>query len=135
MSKSTLALITIPFFTGAIGYITNWTGVLMLFYPLEFRGSRSEVLHRMARKLPYRVQQIPGVMVGGIGWQGIGPSRAAKMGSLAVGAGIAKLGRPGEYWAQLQPHRMADQIVTQTRDDMYDTVERIMSREHPRLWA
>jgi 1-deoxyxylulose-5-phosphate synthase len=34
--------------------------------------------------LPYKVRQIPGVMVGGIGWQGIVPSRAARMGSLAV---------------------------------------------------
>ena len=38
MSKSTIALITIPFFTGVIGYVTNWTGVLMLFYPVHFRG-------------------------------------------------------------------------------------------------
>ncbi len=41
MSKSTIALITIPFFTGVIGYVTNWTGVLMLFYPVHFRGFRS----------------------------------------------------------------------------------------------
>jgi hypothetical protein len=33
LSGSTLALITVPFFAGAIGYVTNWTGVLMLFYP------------------------------------------------------------------------------------------------------
>jgi hypothetical protein len=31
LSGSTLALITVPFFTGAIGYVTNWTGSLMLF--------------------------------------------------------------------------------------------------------
>jgi uncharacterized membrane protein YheB (UPF0754 family) len=135
MSESILALITIPFFTGAIGYITNWTGVLMLFYPVEFRGYRSRLLHSMARLLPYRIQQIPGVMVGGIGWQGIIPSRAAKMGSLAVDAGIAKLGKPGEYWNQFEPDRMAEQIVSSTRDDMRATVERIMVREHPRLWS
>ncbi len=134
MSKGTLALITIPFFTGAIGYITNWTGVLMLFYPVEFRGWRSKTLHRVARMLPYRVQQIPGVMIGGIGWQGIIPSRAAKMGSLAVDAGIAKLGTPSEYWGQFEPDRMAEQIVDSTRDDMRATVERIMLREHPRFW-
>jgi uncharacterized membrane protein YheB (UPF0754 family) len=134
VSKSTVALITIPFFTGAIGYVTNWTGVLMLFYPVEFKGYRSRILQSLSRLLPYRIQQIPGVMLGGIGWQGIVPSRAAKMGSLAVDAGIAKLGTPSEYWNQFEPDVMAEQIIERTRDDTRATVERIMSREHPRLW-
>jgi hypothetical protein len=30
----TLSLITVPIFTGAIGYLTNWSGVWMLFYPV-----------------------------------------------------------------------------------------------------
>jgi uncharacterized membrane protein YheB (UPF0754 family) len=135
VSKSTIALITIPFFTGVIGYVTNWTGVLMLFYPVHFRGFRSRTLERLARLLPRKIQQIPGVMIGGIGWQGIVPSRAAKMGSLAVDSGIAKLGTPSEFWHQFQPDKMADQIVETTRDDMRATVDRIMEREHPRLWS
>ncbi len=135
MSKSTLALITIPFFTGAIGYVTNWTGVLMLFYPVQFKGLRLQTLQRLARFFPRRIQQIPGLMVGGIGWQGIVPSRAAKMGSLAVDVGIAKLGTPTEFWQQFNPDQMAEQIVSGTRDEMRDTVDRIMSREHPQLWS
>jgi uncharacterized membrane protein YheB (UPF0754 family) len=134
LSKSTLALITVPFFTGAIGYVTNWSGVLMLFYPVRFKGLRLKLLATLAKLLPRRLQQIPGLMVGGIGWQGIVPSRSAKMGSLAVDVGIAKLGTPGEFWRQLDPEQMAEQIVRKTREDMRDTVERIMSREHPRLW-
>jgi uncharacterized membrane protein YheB (UPF0754 family) len=134
LKESTLALITIPFFTGVIGYVTNWTGVLMLFYPVHFKGYRSRSLRAIAKLLPRKVQQIPGVMLGGIGWQGIVPSRAAKMGSLAVDAGIAKLGTPSEYWSQFNPEDMSEQIVSATRDDMRDTVDRIMSREHPRLW-
>ena len=39
MSQSTLALLSVPFVTGVIGYVTNWTGVLMLFYPVHFKGS------------------------------------------------------------------------------------------------
>ncbi len=135
MKQSTIALITIPLFTGVIGYVTNWTGVLMLFYPVHFRGWRSKTLASLAKVLPRRVQQIPGVMLGGIGWQGIVPSRAAKMGSLAVDAGIAKLGTPVEYWSQFDPDEMSRQIVDSTRDDMRDTVDRIMTREHPRLWG
>ena len=89
-----MALITVPFVTGAIGYLTNWTGVLMLFYPVHFKGLRAPWLQSVARVLPYKLRQVPGIMVGGIGWQGIIPSRAAKMGSLAVDSGIAKLGTP-----------------------------------------
>jgi uncharacterized membrane protein YheB (UPF0754 family) len=135
LSKSTLALITIPFFTGAIGYLTNWTGVLMLFYPVQFKGLRLKALQRLARFLPRRIQQIPGLMIGGIGWQGIVPSRAAKMGSLAVDVGIAKLGTPTEFWKQFDADQMAEQIVSSTRDEMRETVDRIMSREHPQLWS
>jgi uncharacterized membrane protein YheB (UPF0754 family) len=134
LKESTLALITIPLFTGVIGYVTNWTGVLMLFYPVHFKGYRSKSLRSLAKLLPRKVQQIPGVMLGGIGWQGIVPSRAAKMGSLAVDAGIAKLGTPGEYWSQFNPEEMSAQIVESTREDMRETVDRIMTREHPRLW-
>lgn len=135
LSQSLIALITVPFFTGAIGYVTNWTGVLMLFYPVQFRGLRIAPLRHLVRILPRRVRQIPGVMVGGLGWQGIVPSRAAKMGSLAVDVGIAKLGAPVEFWDQLEPEKMAHQIVEVTRDDMRATVDGIMKREHPRLWA
>jgi uncharacterized membrane protein YheB (UPF0754 family) len=134
-SRSLVALITVPFFTGAIGYLTNWTGVLMLFYPVHFKGVRIAPLRHVVRILPRRIRQIPGLMVGGIGWQGIVPSRAAKMGSLAVDVGIAKLGTPSEFWDQLEPKKMAQQIVDVTRDDMRGTVDRIMTRERPRLWA
>ena len=134
MSTSTIALITVPFVTGVIGYTTNWTGVLMLFYPVHFRGLRAPWLHRVARRLPYKVRQIPGLMIGGIGWQGIVPSRAAKMGSLAVDSGIAKLGTPQEFFRQLDPEKIAEQIVVSTREDIPKTVERIMLRQDPQIW-
>ncbi len=97
-----------------IGYTTNWTGVLMLFYPVHFRGLRASWLRALARILPYRLRQIPGVMIGGLGWQGIVPSRASKMGSLAVDSGIAKLGTPKEFFRQLDPEKIAQQIVVKT---------------------
>ena len=135
MSTSTLALITVPFVTGVIGYTTNWTGVLMLFYPVHFRGWRARWVQSLSRLLPYRVRQVPGVMVGGIGWQGIVPSRAAKMGSLAVDSGIAKLGTPKEFFRQLDPEKIAEQIVVSVRADIPEIVDRVMGREHPQLWA
>ncbi len=134
MSHSTLALITVPFVTGAIGYLTNWTGVLMLFYPVHFKGFRARWLHGVARLLPYKVRQIPGIMLGGIGWQGIVPSRAAKMGSLAVDSGIAKLGTPKEFFGQLEPDKIAEHMVRATRADIPEIVGDVMTREQPRLW-
>jgi uncharacterized membrane protein YheB (UPF0754 family) len=84
--------------------------------------------------MPYKIRQIPGLMIGGIGWQGIVPSRAAKMGSLAVDSGIAKLGTPKEFFNQLDPEKIAEQIVAKTHDDVREVVERVMVREQPRLW-
>jgi uncharacterized membrane protein YheB (UPF0754 family) len=134
VSKSTLALITVPIVTGVIGYVTNWTGVLMLFYPVHFKGWRARWLQTVSRLLPYKLQQIPGVMIGGIGWQGIVPSRAAKMGSLAVDSGISKVGTPQDFFRELDPGKIAEQIVVSTREDIRATVDRIMEREQPRLW-
>jgi uncharacterized membrane protein YheB (UPF0754 family) len=134
VDSETLSLITIPLFSGAIGYLTNWSGVWMLFYPVRFHGFHLPGLSALATVLPRKVQQIPGVMHGGVGWQGIIPSRAAKMGSIAVDKGIAKLGSPGDFYHQLEPDKIAEHILATARDDIHDVVERIMEREHPQLW-
>ncbi len=134
MDGRALSLITIPLFTGAIGYVTNWTGVWMLFYPVRFRGFEVPGLAAFANVLPRRIRQIPGLGRGGIGWQGIVPSRAAKMGSIAVDKGIAKLGGPGDFYGLLDPEAIAEQILDTARGDIHDVVERIMERERPQLW-
>jgi uncharacterized membrane protein YheB (UPF0754 family) len=89
----------------------------------------------LARLLPRKLQEIPGVMHGGVGWQGIIPSRAAKMGSIAVDKGIAKLGSPSEFYRRLEPETIAEHILATAQEDIRDVVERIMEREHGRLWA
>ena len=134
MSSDTISLITIPFFSGAIGYVTNWMGIRMLFHPLRFRGFRVPGLAPLALMLPRRIQQIPGVMQGGIGWQGIVPSRAAKMGSISVDKGIAKLGSASDFYEQLDPDLIAEHILATSEDDIRELVERTLEREHPRLW-
>ena len=134
MDAETISLVTIPFFTGAIGYITNWSGVWMLFYPVAFKGFRLPGLAPLAHLLPRRIQQIPGVMQGGVGWQGIIPSRAAKMGSIAVDKGIAKVGSPSDFYEQLEPEAIAEHILATARGDIREVVERIMEREDAQLW-
>jgi uncharacterized membrane protein YheB (UPF0754 family) len=134
LDSAWLHFVTIPIFSGVIGYVTNWTGVIMLFYPVHFRGIRIPGVAPLVHLMPRKIQQIPGFMVGGIGWQGIIPSRAAKMGSIAVDKGIAKLGSAADFYRQLDPEKMADHVLASARRDMRDTVERIVQRENPDLW-
>src|SRR5438105_1835096 len=63
MSKSTLALITIPFFTGLIGYVTNWTGVLMLFYPVHFRVQQQlpGIVRELTTQIGANIEQLADV--------------------------------------------------------------------------
>ncbi len=134
MDSHTISLISIPLFSGAIGYLTNWSGIWMLFNPVRFVGIRVAGLAALARLLPRKLQQIPGVMQGGIGWQGIIPSRAAKMGSISVDKGIAKVGGPGDFYRQLEPEEIAEHILATSQRDIDELVERTMEREHPQLW-
>jgi uncharacterized membrane protein YheB (UPF0754 family) len=135
MDGELLKELTIPLFTGAIGYLTNWSGVWMLFYPVRFAGWRVPGLAKVAPLLPRRIQQIPGVMQGGVGWQGIIPSRAAKMGSISVDKGIAKLGSPSDFYTQLDPERIAEHICNTAREDIREVVDRVMEREYPDTWS
>ena len=61
-------------------------------------------------------------MQGGVGWQGIIPSRAAKMGSIAVDKGIAKLGSPADFYRRLDPERIAEHILDTAREDIRQVV-------------
>jgi uncharacterized membrane protein YheB (UPF0754 family) len=133
-TRELIGVLTIPLFSGAIGYATNWTGVWMLFNPVRFRGFELPGLGALAKLLPRKVQQVPGIMNGGVGWQGIIPSRAAKMGSIAVDKGIAKVGSPKEFYEQLDPQRLAQHMLESARGDIREMVENIMQRDHPDIW-
>ncbi|MGZ4464612.1 MAG: hypothetical protein ACXVW0_04545 [Nocardioides sp.] len=129
-----LHVLTIPVFTGVVGWLINWSGLVMLFSPVRFHGVRVPGMRELAGVLPRKVQEVPGVLQGGIGWQGIIPARAAKMGSIAVDKAIAKLGTPAEFYQQLEPDRIAEHIVTVFRPEIPDLVDQVMRREHPTLW-
>ncbi|SNR37475.1 hypothetical protein SAMN06265360_10436 [Haloechinothrix alba] len=131
-----LHLITIPLFTGGIGYVTNWTGVIMLFRPLRFYGVRVPGLKVLFPFLPRRIQIVPAISCDGrFGWQGIVPSRASKMASIAVDKGLAKLGSISDFYRELDPDRIAQQLTRVAQSEIRDVVERIMEREEPELWA
>lgn len=125
---------TIPVFTAVIGWLINWTGLIMLFSPVRFHGVRVPGMRELASVLPRKVQEVPGFLQGGLGWQGIIPARAAKMGSIAVDKAIAKLGTPAEFYQQLEPDQIAQHIVTVFEPEIPELVDRVMREEHPKLW-
>ena len=106
----------------------------MLFSPVQFHGIRIPGLRELGTVLPRKLQEVPGILQGGLGWQGIVPARAAKMGSIAVDKAIAKLGTPGEFYQQLEPDKIAEHIVTIFRPEIPQLVNEVMLAEHPRLW-
>lgn len=128
--------LSIPLFTGVIGWITNWTGILMLFYPVQFKGVRIPGLKTLAQFLPRKVLEVPvGLVLGKFGWQGIIPSRAAKMGSIAVDKGLTKLGTTTEFYQQLDPTAIAEHILLTSRAEIDRIIDRLMQRYYPTVWA
>ncbi len=127
-------LLLIPPITGIIGYLTNWVAIRMLFHPLEFRGIDIPGLELFTSNFQQRLKQIPGVMEGRIGWQGIIPSRARKMGSISVDNGIARIASEEEFYQQFDPERIAEHILATASDDIHAMVEEIIRGKHPRLW-
>jgi uncharacterized membrane protein YheB (UPF0754 family) len=127
--------LSIPLFTGVIGYITNWTGVWMLFYPVEYKGFRVPGLRALAPFLPRKLKLVPlGLSKGCFGWQGIIPSRAAKMGSIAVDKGLARLGKLADFYEELEPEKIAEHLLATAIPEVRAMVDRIMLREQPQLW-
>lgn len=129
------SLALIPLISGIIGYVTNWVGIKMLFYPMSFYGVRIPGLKSLARVLPKKIQQIPGVLRGKVGWQGIIPSRSEKMGSIAVDKGIAKLGSEREFYEEFDPDKLTQHILSTAEDDVRRITEEAVREEYPELWA
>ncbi|MEJ7795204.1 MAG: hypothetical protein WKF50_06605, partial [Nocardioides sp.] len=125
---------SIPAFTAVIGILINWTGLIMLFSPVRFHGVTVPGLRELSSVLPHKVQEVPGLMQGGIGWQGIIPARAAKMGSIAVDKAISKLGTPAEFYQNLEPDRIAEHIVELFSPELPELIDEVMRDEHPALW-
>jgi uncharacterized membrane protein YheB (UPF0754 family) len=134
--KLVVDLISVPLFTGVIGYITNWTGVLMLFRPIRFYGVKIPFLRIFFPIFPRRVQVLPLFRYDGyVGWQGIVPSRADKMASIAVDKGLAKLGSIADFYRELEPDRIAEHLLSIAEFEIREVVEQIMRREYGALWA
>lgn len=127
-------LLLIPLISGVIGYITNWFGIKMLFYPVDHVGFRVPGLKSLVLRLPERIQQIPGLLRGRIGWQGIIPARADKMASISVDTGISRLASQREFYEAFDPDLIAQHILAESGDEIHELVDEVIREEHPELW-
>ena len=125
---------SVPVFTAVIGWLINWTGLWMLFSPIHVHGFHIKGLKDAAARFPRKLQEVPGLLQGGLGWQGIVPARAAKMGSIAVDRALSKMATARDFYEQLEPEVIANHIVDVFTPEIPTLVEEIMWREHPRLW-
>jgi hypothetical protein len=85
-------------------------------------------MRQLSRVLPRKLQEVPGILQGGIGWQGIVPARAAKMGSIAGGQGDREARDAEGVLQQLEPDPIAEHIVKVFEPDMPAMIERHAAR-------
>ncbi|MBF6213625.1 hypothetical protein IU433_12775 [Nocardia puris] len=136
LSKFTVELISFPIFAAAAGWLTNWTGVLMLFWPVQFRGFRVPGLSILYPYLPRRVQVLPTFSGDGrqLGFQGFIPARAEKMASICVDKALMRIGNPKDFIHELDLDVIADYIAELARPQVQQVVDEMMHRENPDLW-
>ena len=103
--------VSIPFMSGLIGYITKVVAIQMMFSPLEFKGIK-----------PF------------LGWQGIVPRKAEKMATIAVELMTAKLIKPEEIFALLDPKRIAKEIEKPLLAAAEDITRDVAQEYQPGLW-
>ncbi|RDI48257.1 hypothetical protein [Nocardia mexicana] len=135
-SKFVVDLVTFPIFSAIAGWLTNWTGVLMLFWPLLFRGIRIPGLPLLYPYFPRRVQVLPTFSGDGkrLGFQGFIPARAEKMASICVDMAIMRIGSPRDFIHELDLEGIADYIAEVARKQVQPIVDDVMYRENPDLW-
>lgn len=128
--------ITLPVFSAFAGLITNWTGVIMLFQPLRFRGFHCPGVKTLFPMLPRRIQVLPIWAPGGVlGFQGFIPARAERMASICVDKGLRRIGSVRDFLTELDPEAIADQLVHVAGPELRSMLDEVMEREHPQLWA
>lgn len=114
-SARPLAYVTIPVVASFVGWVTNWMGVKMLFYPIEYVG--------------LELYREPNAPYGAFGWQGVVPARTEKMAKRLVEIVSAKLLSLTEAFSHIEPGRLATLLQP--------AVERAICRDAPNgeWWA
>ncbi len=107
-----LMYLSIPVTSAIIGWGTNVLALKMTFYPVEFIGIK-----------PY------------IGWQGIIPSKAAKMAKLSVDLWTTRLVDVKELFAQIDPSQVAEEMRPQFDRIAKEIMDEFMADQMPEVWS
>lgn len=105
------AFIAIPFISAVVGWITNVIALKMMFIPIEFIGIK-----------PF------------LGWQGIVPSKAQKMATIACDLMLERLVNVREVFQRLDPDRIAKDLEKPLLQMTKDVVDNVMDSYQPGLW-
>lgn len=109
------AYITIPMVAAMVGFVTNWVGVKMLFYPIEYLGVEW-----------YRAEDSP---YGFFGWQGVVPTKTEKMATRLTKIVTEKLLSLKEAFSRVEPDRLAALL----QPDIEEAIRREAPNGH--VWA
>lgn len=97
LRKTPLQYATIPAVAAFLGLYTNYAGVKMLFYPIEYTGTQW-----------YRDPAVP---YGLFGWQGVVPCKTEKMASRLVQIVTERLLTVKEAFGRIEPDRLAALLI------------------------
>ena len=82
------------------------------------------------------MQVVPAITkYGRIGWQGIVPSRADKMASIATDKALLKVGSMGDFYREFDPDKIAEHLARTARREIRGIVTRIMEARAPAALA
>jgi uncharacterized membrane protein YheB (UPF0754 family) len=99
-----------PLVAAVIGYSTKRLLIWMIFSPEEFRG------------------------IGPIGWQGVVPRNAAKIGSIAMGAMFDRLLKPTDLLDRIDPEATVAAVEQPLSAALEATADEVADRYYPTVW-
>lgn len=103
---------SMPLVAALIGYGTKLAAIYMMFEPLRFVGIRP----------PY------------LGWQGVIPRNAERMAAIACETLTARLLKPEELFARLEPWRVALEVHGPLCASVETIIREAVAQEAPELW-
>ena len=109
--QSVLIYLAIPITSALVGWLTNVVAIKMTFYPIHFIGIKP------------------------IGWQGIIPSKAAKMSSISVDLWTSKLINVKELFAKINPKKVAKEMHPEFDRISKEIMDEIMHEQAPEIWS
>ncbi len=97
LRKYPLEYATIPAVAAFVGLSTNWMGVKMLFYPIEYKGTSW--------------WRAPGVPYGVFGWEGVVPCKTEKMADRLVHIVTERLLTVEEAFDRIDPQKLTEILI------------------------